>query len=100
MFYRFVLRILDILMRPLARSPECARVKRNTQEMSMVYDESEIEPDEHICAMISEWAEFRITQLVENSKTKDAIALEQEFDEWLTYDGKTDLEYLSITQIG
>jgi hypothetical protein len=67
----------------------------------MDYDESEIEQDEHICAIIREWAETRIDQIVDNpnQNNKDAFAIEQEFYEWLTYDGKTDLEYLSVTQI-
>jgi len=89
----------------LAFTPKPAIVMGNTQENVMndvdydLYDSQSY--DGHICSYVRDWAVSRIGEIVQDrhqvhSDNANAIAIEDEFREWLEYDGHSDLEYLCI----
>lgn len=94
-----MLRALNIILAILTRR---ATVRENSQEVSMTVNESEFnlsqDEDRHICHIVRDWAESRIHEILNdpNQSDLDACAIENEFIEWLEYDGTSDLEYLCI----
>jgi len=99
MIFVTMLRIFDFLLSIFTRR---ATVRGTGQEVSMIVDESEFDlsqhEDRHICHIVRDWAESRIEEIVNdpNQSNLNAHAIEQEFIEWLEYDGVSDLEYLCI----
>jgi hypothetical protein len=99
MIFLYALKVLNVILSIFTKR---AIVGGTSKEVSMTVGESEFDvsqdEERHICHIVRDWAEFRINEILNdpNQSNLDAQAIENEFIEWLEYDGTSDLEYLCI----